>query len=107
MLVIADDAGAQAVAGVMGGAATEIGPGTKTIAIESAYFEPTQVRRTRRRLNLSTEASYRFERGVDPAMPVRALRRAIELIVQIGAGSARDGEVVVGHGVAGARGRSG
>jgi phenylalanyl-tRNA synthetase beta chain len=96
MLVIADDAGAQAIAGVMGGAATEIGAGTKTIAIESAYFEPTQVRRTRRRLNLSTEASYRFERGIDPAMPVRALRRAVELMVQIGAGSARDGEVVAG-----------
>ena len=62
----------------MGGAATEVGPGTKTIAIESAYFEPAQVRRTRRRLNLTTEASYRFERGTDPSMPVRALRRAVE-----------------------------
>jgi phenylalanyl-tRNA synthetase beta chain len=96
MLVIADHAGAQAVAGVMGGGATEIGPATRTIALESAYFEPTQVRRTRRRLNLSTEASYRFERGVDPSMPVRALQRAIELIVQIGAGSARGGHVVAG-----------
>ena len=65
-------------------------PATRTIALESAYFEPTQVRRTRRRLNLSTEASYRFERGADPAMPVRALRRAVELIAQIGAGTARD-----------------
>ncbi len=96
MLVIADAAAAQAVAGVMGGGATEIGPTTRTIALESAYFEPTQVRRTRRRLNLSTEASYRFERGVDPGMPVRALRRAVELIVQIGAGTPRDGEVIVG-----------
>jgi phenylalanyl-tRNA synthetase beta chain len=97
MLVIADDAGAQAVAGVMGGGATEIGATTTTIALESAYFEPAQVRRTRRRLNLSTEASYRFERGVDPSMPVRALRRAVQLIEQIGAGRARSGEIVVGE----------
>ncbi|AMY09630.1 Phenylalanine--tRNA ligase beta subunit [Luteitalea pratensis] len=96
MLVIADAGTAQAVAGVMGGGATEIGPTTRTIALESAYFEPTQVRRTRRRLNLSTEASYRFERGVDPGMPARALRRAVELIVEIGAGTPRDGEVIVG-----------
>ena len=99
MLVIADPAGAQAVAGVMGGGATEISATTKTIVIESACFEPTQVRRTRRRLNLSTEASYRFERGIDPSMPVRALRRAIELITQIGAGTARPVEVVVGDAV--------
>ncbi len=97
MLVIADPAGAQAVAGVMGGAATEIGPGTKTIALESAYFAPAQVRRTRRRLGLSTEASYRFERGTDPTMPLRALRRAVELITQIGAGTPRPGEIVVGE----------
>ncbi len=96
MLVIADDAGAQAVAGVMGGGATEIGATTKTIALESAYFEPTQVRRTRRRLQLSTEASYRFERGTDPSMPLRALHRAVELLTQIGAGRVRGGDVVAG-----------
>lgn len=103
MLVIADPAGAQAVAGVMGGGATEISATTRTIAIESAYFEPTQVRRARRRLNLSTEASYRFERGVDPTMPARALRRAVELITRIGAGTARPGGVVVGDGSPAAR----
>lgn len=96
MLVIADDAGAQAVAGVMGGGSTEISASTTTIALESAYFEPAQVRRTRRRLNLSTEASYRFERGVDPSMAVRALGRAVALIEQIGAGRVRGGEIVVG-----------
>ncbi len=96
MLVIADATGAQAVAGVMGGVSTEIGAATTAIVIESAHFEPTQVRRTRRRLNLSTEASYRFERGVDPSMPVHALRRAVALIGEIGAGAARPGEVVVG-----------
>ncbi|MCC6163198.1 MAG: phenylalanine--tRNA ligase subunit beta [Acidobacteria bacterium] len=96
MLVIADDAGAQAVAGVMGGDATEIGATTKTIALESAYFEPAQVRRTRRRLQLSTEASYRFERGTDPSMPLRALHRAVEVLTQIGAGRVRGGDVVAG-----------
>ncbi|MGV3520073.1 phenylalanine--tRNA ligase subunit beta, partial [Luteitalea sp.] len=96
-LVIADATRAQAVAGVMGGGATEIGANTTTIVLESAYFEPTQVRRARRRLHLSTEASYRFERGIDPSMPVRALQRAIELITQIGAGTARPGTVVVGE----------
>ncbi len=95
MLVIADDTRAQAVAGVMGGAATEIGPGTRTIALESAYFEPAQVRRTRRRLNLSTEASYRFERGTDPSMPPRALARAVQLLTEIGAGTVRPGGTVV------------
>lgn len=99
MLVIADRRGAQAVAGVMGGGATEIGSATRTIAIESAYFEPTQVRRTRRRLGLSTEASYRFERGTDPSMPVRALRRAVELIEEIGAGTRRGAPVVAGDAV--------
>jgi phenylalanyl-tRNA synthetase beta chain len=97
MLVIADATRAQAVAGVMGGGATEIGATTTTIVLESAYFEPTQVRRTRRRLHLSTEASYRFERGIDPSMPERALQRAIALITQIGAGTARPGTVVVGE----------
>lgn len=97
MLVIADVAGAQAVAGVMGGGATEISGGTTTIVLESAYFEPAQVRRTRRRLNLSTEASYRFERGVDPSMPARALRRVVQLLTQIGAGRARPGEIIVGE----------
>ena len=96
MLVIADDAGAQAIAGVMGGGHTEIGAATTTIALESAYFAPAQVRSTRRRLNLSTEASYRFERGVDPSMPLLALRRAVALLTEIGAGTARPGEIVVG-----------
>jgi phenylalanyl-tRNA synthetase beta chain len=96
MLVIADETRAQAVAGVMGGAATEISGTTRTIAIESAYFEPAQVRRTRRRLGLSTDASYRFERGTDPDMPVLALCRAVELLEQIGAGRARPGHVVAG-----------
>lgn len=96
MLVIADAERAQAVAGVMGGTATEISATTRTIVLESAYFEPTQVRRTRRRLQLSTEASYRFERGTDPSMPARAIRRAVDLITEIGAGHVRPGGDIVG-----------
>ncbi|MBA2354041.1 MAG: phenylalanine--tRNA ligase subunit beta [Acidobacteria bacterium] len=103
MLVIADQHRAQAVAGVMGGAETGITPTTSTIVIESACFEPAQVRRTRRRLGLSTEASYRFERGTDPSMPAVALRRAVALIADLGAGTARPGVIVVGDAARSAR----
>ena len=91
MLVIADADRAQAVAGVMGGAESEVSEATKTIALESAYFHPPSVRRTGKRLALSTEASYRFERGADPEAASSALARACELIVQIGAGTVRPG----------------
>ncbi len=93
MLVIADAHQAQALAGVMGGASSEVSPSTRVVALESACFEPAQVRRTRRALDLSTEASYRFERGSDPARPVPALRRAMALLEEIGAGRARPGIV--------------
>jgi phenylalanyl-tRNA synthetase beta chain len=89
MLVIADADRAQAVAGVMGGADSEVSLNTTTIAIESAYFDPRSVRLTSRRLGLSTEASYRFERGADPEAPAPALFRACQLIEQIGAGTVR------------------
>ena len=69
MLVIADASRPQAVAGVMGGGDSEVHGGTRTIAIESAYFQPASVRRTSKRLGLSTEASYRFERGADVEAP--------------------------------------
>lgn len=95
MLVIADAERAQAVAGVMGGAETEISAATRVVALESAYFAPAQVRRTRRMLGLSTEASYRFERGADPECPLPAIWRAIDLLAQIGAGRARSGVVSV------------
>ena len=93
MLVIADAARAQAVAGVMGGAGSEVSATTRTIAIESAYFQPASVRRTSKRLGLSTEASYRFERGADIEAPLLALARACELIEQLGAGTVRRGVV--------------
>ena len=65
MLVIADANRAQAVAGVMGGAASEVSRRRRAVAFESAYFKPASVRRTSKRLGLKTEASARFERGAD------------------------------------------
>jgi phenylalanyl-tRNA synthetase beta chain len=86
MLVIADADRAQAVGGVMGGAFSEVSGTTKAVALESAYFKPTSVRRTSKRLGLKTEASSRFERGADINLPVVALERAVALMDQIGAG---------------------
>jgi phenylalanyl-tRNA synthetase beta chain len=93
MLVIADASRAQAVAGVMGGGDSEVSGATRVIALESAYFLPRSVRRTSKRLGLSTEASYRFERGADPDAPVRAMARALGLLAEIGAGRPRAGYV--------------
>jgi len=91
MLVIADETHAQALAGVMGGGDSEVSAATKTVVLESAWFLPTSVRRTSKKLGLSTEASYRFERGADVAAASGALARACALIEQIGAGTARPG----------------
>ena len=88
MLVIADAERPQAVAGVMGGADSEVNGATRIIALESAYFQPVSIRRTSKRLALSTDASYRFERGADVSAPVRALERCRELLRQIGAAKA-------------------
>jgi len=87
MLVIADRDRAQAVAGVMGGADSEISATTRTVAFESAYFKPTSVRRTGKKLGLKTEASARFERGADPNGAGVALQRIAALLTQIGAGA--------------------
>ena len=86
MLVIADSATPQAVAGVMGGGQSEVSDATRRVAFESAYFNPASVRRTGKRLGLKTEASARFERGADINAPVTALRRAIALLHHIGVG---------------------
>src|SRR6266850_6894197 len=86
MLVIADRDRAQAVAGVMGGAASEVSASTKLVVYESAYFKPASVRRTSKRLGLKTEASSRFERGADIGAPVLALERLASLLDQISAG---------------------
>ena len=86
MLVIADRDRAQAVAGVMGGGMAEVSGTTRLVAFESAYFKPSSVRRTSKRLGLKTEASSRFERGADINAPVVALQRIAALLDQIGAG---------------------
>ena len=93
MLVIADAEQAQAVAGVMGGANSAVETGTKRVVFESAYFDPTSVRKTSKRLGLKTEASSRFERGADINAPVIALERACGLLLQLGAGQPR-GQVI-------------
>jgi phenylalanyl-tRNA synthetase beta chain len=85
MLVIADGSRPQAVAGVMGGADSEIGGRTKWMVLESAYFQPASVRRTSKRLGLKTEASARFERGADIDAAPRAIARAALLFEQLGA----------------------
>ncbi len=86
MLVIADRDRAQALAGVMGGAAAEVSPATRTVVFESAYFQPASVRRTSKRIGLKTEASARFERGADVNAPIAALARIGQLMEQVGAG---------------------
>jgi len=89
MLVIADAGAPVAVAGVMGGADSEVTGATRTIVLESAYFNPLSVRRTSKKLGLKTEASMRFERGSDPELPAIAMKRAVALLEAIGAGRAR------------------
>ena len=86
-LVIADAEGAVALAGVMGGENSEVHDATTDVLIECALFDPRSVRRTARRLGLSTDASYRFERGVDPEGLPRALQRVVELIVAVAGGT--------------------
>ncbi len=87
MLVIADSDRPIAVAGVMGGKDTEVTESTKNILLESAYFDPLSVRRTARKLGLSSDSSYRFERGVDKGMVGPASDRAAMLIAKETGGS--------------------
>ena len=93
MLMICDAERVVAVAGVMGGAETEIGPSTKTVLLEAAHFNPLSVRRASKLLGLRTEASYRFERYVDPANVVAASDRACALIAELGMGEPVPGVV--------------
>ena len=85
--VIADQQGAVGIGGVMGGEETGVSDSTKTIFLEAAYFLPASIRRTARDLSLQSDASYRFERGVDPDMILRASQRATELMHDIAGGS--------------------
>jgi phenylalanyl-tRNA synthetase beta chain len=95
MLVIADRERAVGVAGVMGGANTEVGPDTRSVLLESAYFEPGSIRRTARALGLSTEASYRFERGADIEGLRVALDRTARLIAELAGGQVARGAIDV------------
>jgi phenylalanyl-tRNA synthetase beta chain len=82
-LIIADNKRAVGIAGVMGGEETGVSDSTKNVLLESAYFMPASVRRTARDLNLPSDASYRFERGVDPQMIFAASQRATQLICEV------------------------
>jgi phenylalanyl-tRNA synthetase beta chain len=89
ILLITDPSGPIALAGIMGGSTTEIHSGTTEVLLESAHFDPGTIRRGARALGVSTEASYRFERTVDPGGTVRALDRACELIAEFSASPVR------------------
>ncbi len=93
MLVIADALNPVAIAGVMGGTDSEVTEQTETVLIESAYFDPVSIRRTSKALGLSTEASYRFERGADPEMAIIALDRAAALMAELAGGKIAGGRI--------------
>jgi phenylalanyl-tRNA synthetase beta chain len=93
MLLIADESKAIALAGVMGGQNTEINDATKDVLIESAYFKPQNIRATAKKLELRTEASYRYERGGDIGICDWASRRAAQLILQTAGGQLAQGAV--------------
>ncbi len=98
MLLIRDAEGPVAVAGVMGGANSEVVDGTTRVVFESAHFSPPSIRRTAKRLGLSSESSYRFERGVDPAGTVYAADRAVSLLSRFAAVTVARGVIDLGAG---------
>lgn len=89
-LVIADNNGPVALAGVMGGEGSGVTESTTDILLESAFFEPFRIRRASRSLGLFSDSSYRFERGVDPEGVALASARAVELILQLAGGTASE-----------------
>jgi phenylalanyl-tRNA synthetase beta chain len=95
MMLIADEQKGIALAGVMGGANTEINDQTVDVLIESAYFSPTNIRRTSKQLGLRSESSYRFERGADVGICDWASRRAAQLILETAGGELAEGVVDV------------
>ena len=90
MTVICDAERPQIIAGVMGAAESEVTESTSDIVLEAAYFQPTRIRRTRRTVGISSESSYRFERGIDMSALPDAMARAIDLIRAIAGGELRD-----------------
>ena len=97
MLVIADAEVPTAVAGVMGGLATEIGDSTTNVLLESAVFLPANIRRTSRALGLASDSSYRFERGVDPNGVDWGSVRAAAMIAEMAGGQVAQGVIAVGE----------
>ncbi|MBN1862592.1 MAG: phenylalanine--tRNA ligase subunit beta [Dehalococcoidales bacterium] len=95
MLVIADEKGAVAVAGIMGGAASEVSEGTTSILLEAANFNAASIHHTGSALRLPSEARMRFERGIRPELTVVALKRATQLISKLGGGEAAQGLIDV------------
>ena len=94
-LMICDNNGPIAVAGVMGGLDSEVTEKTTDVLLESACFNPVSIRKTARKLNLPSEASYRFERGVDPGGTIDAMQRAVDLICEVCGGIAEPGGIDV------------
>ncbi len=91
MLMICDGTKAVGVGGVMGGLNSEIEATTTRVLIEGAYFNPVSIRRTSKNLGLGTDASHRFERGVDPEGTIRAVNRAAKLMVELAQGTLIEG----------------
>ena len=107
MLVIADAERPVALAGIMGGYDSEITETTCDVLLESAYFNPSSVRATAKALGISTEASYRFERGADPGAVLAALDRAAQLIAELAGGTVCEGVVDVYPGAPPVTGKGG
>ena len=97
LLITDAGTGVLAIAGVMGGATSEVGPSTTDVLVEAAHFDPTSVARSSRRHKLTTEASKRFERGVDPDITDVAAQMAVNLLLEFGGGSADVGVTDVDH----------
>lgn len=95
-LLITDDSGPIGIAGTMGGQTTELSGSTTDVVIEAAHFEATSIFHTERRHKLPSEASKRFERGVDPELPAAAADRVVQLMVELGGATADPGVTVVG-----------
>ena len=94
-LLITDDSGPIALAGVMGGLDSEVSEATTRVLLEAARFDPASIRRTSTRLRLRSEASSRFERGLAPELAAHASRRATQLLVEVCGGTARRGVIDV------------
>ncbi|MFZ2448485.1 MAG: phenylalanine--tRNA ligase subunit beta [Syntrophobacteraceae bacterium] len=94
-VLICDGVGPVAIGGIMGGLNSEISPETVDVLIESAYFQPTSIRKSSKKLGLKTESSYRFERGTDPEGVLRAVDRAARLMREVGGGMIAKGRIDV------------